>query len=187
VRLLRKARGRYVQVLRKSGLLAAFSQINGNLRKMRRRQENRIMLNRTSIFGIIAIMAVVLALALAFSLPSEATENCQSGDNTCPKGCTYANDPDCLHSTTTTGGEIRRCLSDSECAVVNAICGNEKCNFNDASCEKSCSCGVAVNKDYQSVFESASVNCIQSEPLACYPCPINSTAVCISGECRIVT
>lgn len=143
------------------------------------------MLNKKIVFGIVIIIIVVCTVVVILKLP-EKTVRCGLKDSICPQGCTYAYDADCIHSSTTSMGEVKRCLSDSDCVAANAICRNERCNFNDVACSTECSCKVAVNKDYKSVFESANVPCTLSSITVCADCPENTTAVCISGECRII-
>jgi len=143
------------------------------------------MMNKKVVFGLVVLVALASVIAMVLSIP-EKSANCGTKDGACPQGCSYASDADCLHSATTSMGEVKRCLSDLDCAAVSAICGNENCNFNDASCERGCSCGIAVNKDYKSVFESARVECLASGVAACAQCPEGTKAICISGECRII-
>ena len=144
-------------------------------------------MDRRVFFGLIVIVIAVSAIALVLSLP-EKPAGCVSNDGQCPSGCTYKEDTDCLRSTVTTGGEIRRCLADTDCVIVAPICGNDRCDFNDRECQTECSCEVAINKDYKIVFEAASTKCLPTEK-RCITCPAETTskAVCMNGECRITS
>jgi len=144
------------------------------------------MLDRRILYGIVVIIITVSILALAVNIPLKPS-SCVSNDGQCPQGCTYDKDTDCIKSTITTSGEIRRCLADVNCVIATPICGDESCNFNDIECKRGCSCGVAINKDYKTVFEAANVKCLPSGETTCIKCPENQSAVCMNGECRIVT
>lgn len=144
------------------------------------------MIGRKVLYGIIVILITVSLLAVLLSIPQKPTAGCKSNDGQCPTPCTYEQDTDCPRSTITTSGEIRRCLSDMDCVVAKPICGNERCDFNAKECQSGCSCGVAVNTHYKTVFEEASVNCLPSG-LACAKCTETSKGVCMNGECRLIT
>ncbi|MFH0868984.1 MAG: hypothetical protein V1839_02025 [archaeon] len=143
------------------------------------------MLKKQIVFAVVIIVIIVSVVTVLLMMP-EKIVGCGLKDSICPPGCTYAYDADCMHSTVTSMGEVKRCLSDSDCVEVNAICDNERCNFDDVACSTECACKVSINKDYKSVFESANVPCTSSGITVCAACPENTTNVCISGECRTI-
>ena len=150
---------------------------------MSRWQKSESM-NRKVAMGLLVIVACLAALMIMFS-QKEQQVSCIGGDGFCPNGCTYPQDTDCQRSAVTTSGEIRRCIVASDCVTVTPICNNEQCNFNDAECLSSCSCGVAINKDYENVFKNTNTICKPSG-IACIKCsdtPPN--VICINGACSL--
>ena len=144
-------------------------------------------MSRKVIFGLIIILAIASSLAIAVQLiPDKQITNCKSGDGICPEGCKYDLDHDCPETGHTTYGEIKNCLSEADCVLVNPLCNNLDCVHTHNSCEYSNYCGLtAINKAYKNVWEKANVECI-GEPVACPAVDYYSIteAVCENGECR---
>ncbi|MBI2041355.1 MAG: hypothetical protein HYT16_04610 [DPANN group archaeon] len=133
-----------------------------------------------------AVIIFILAVYSIFFFLSKTPEpalDCKSGDSICPQGCSYQVDQDCARTGVTSYGEVHSCIVNSDCVIANPLCGNSNCNFIDKECQSGNFCATAINKNYKSAWDAASVHCVGTVPKCSAQQSVQ--AFCINGECKL--
>ncbi len=142
-------------------------------------------MSRKVILGLVLILIIIgVLLLISQLLPEKKITNCEHGDGFCPEGCIYDLDHDCPETGVTSYGEVRHCLSETDCIVVRPLCGNLNCIHTHNECQRDCYCVTAINKIYETVWSKAFPECIGEIPCGACPEDVNYEVTCDNGECR---